>query len=158
MWRKITYPKCFSGRAIRSIYKKADLQNDFTTWYCCYPNNNQDTLHFLDKYSKSSIVSQPTCEGAKFSQKGGNMYQGGDKKPYDKITGIQKSVSVARKFTQHLIFHKTTRMTKSNKSAEEAMMTSTELFDPINQSSLISEGLKIKWRIVSPKWRQILIS
>ena len=45
-------------------------------------------------------MSQPTFEGAYFPQKGGNMYQAGDKKTYDKICWMKKNASsVTRKVT-----------------------------------------------------------
>jgi hypothetical protein len=51
---------------------KVDLQNDFTTGDDRYPKNRQSTLHLLDKYSKSIIVSPMTSsEGMSFAQKGG---------------------------------------------------------------------------------------
>jgi hypothetical protein len=51
---------------------KVDLQNDFTTGDDHYPKNRQATLHVLDKYSKSIIVSPTTSsEGTSFAQKGG---------------------------------------------------------------------------------------
>ena len=51
---------------------KVDLQNDFTTGDDRYPKNRQATLHLLDKYSKSVVVSQTTSsEGASFAQRGG---------------------------------------------------------------------------------------
>ena len=51
---------------------KVDLQNDFTTGDDRYPKNRQATLHLLDKYSKSVIVSPTTpTEGPSFAQKGG---------------------------------------------------------------------------------------
>jgi hypothetical protein len=50
---------------------KVDLQNDFTTGDDRYPKNRQSTLHLLDKYSKSTIVTTtPTSEGAAFGQRG----------------------------------------------------------------------------------------
>jgi hypothetical protein len=50
---------------------KVDLQNDFTTRYNHYPRNRQQTLHLLDKYSKTVIPKVTQSEGASFSQKGG---------------------------------------------------------------------------------------
>jgi hypothetical protein len=50
---------------------KVDLQNDFTTGDDRYPKNRQSTLHLLDKYSKSIIVSPTTSsEGTSFAQQG----------------------------------------------------------------------------------------
>jgi hypothetical protein len=52
---------------------KVDLQNDFTTGDDRYPKNRQQTLHLLDKYSKSMIVTQTNpSEGSAFVQKGGS--------------------------------------------------------------------------------------
>jgi hypothetical protein len=51
---------------------KVDLQNDFTTGDDRYPKNRQSTLHLLDKYSKTAIVSATTSEGTAFAQRGGN--------------------------------------------------------------------------------------
>ena len=86
---------------------KIYLQNDFTIGNDRYPNISQATLQFLDKYSKSSIVSQHTSEGSPFSKKGRNKYQGGDNKTYDNITGRQKNASgVERKVAQRLIVQK----------------------------------------------------
>jgi hypothetical protein len=51
---------------------KVDLQNDFTTGDDRYYKNRQQTLHLLDKYSKSMIVTQTNpSEGTAFAQKGG---------------------------------------------------------------------------------------
>jgi hypothetical protein len=49
-----------------------DLQNDFTTGDHRYPKNRQATLHLLDKYSKSIVVSPTsTSKGSLFAQRGG---------------------------------------------------------------------------------------
>jgi hypothetical protein len=50
---------------------KVDLQNDFTTGDNRYSKNRQQTLHFLDKYSKTVIPKVTQSEGASFAQKGG---------------------------------------------------------------------------------------
>jgi hypothetical protein len=50
---------------------KMDLQNDFTTGDNCYPKNRQQTLHLLDKYSKTVIPKVTQSEGTSFAQKGG---------------------------------------------------------------------------------------
>ena len=85
MRRKVIYPIFFSGReASSTTSQKPNIQNDFNTGNDWYPKTRQDTLHFLDKYRKSAIVSQLTSEGAEFSQKGGNKYQCRYKKTYDK--------------------------------------------------------------------------
>jgi hypothetical protein len=65
---------------------KTDLQNDFTTGDNHYPKTRQQTLHLLDKCSKSAVTKPISCEGASFAQGGG----GGNgknkkKKPFDKV-------------------------------------------------------------------------
>ena len=51
---------------------KTDLQNDFATGNNYYPKARQQTLHLLDKYSKSAVVNKPSnSEGASFVQGGG---------------------------------------------------------------------------------------
>lgn len=71
---------------------KTDLQNDFTTGDNRYPKTRQETLHLLDKYTKT-VVSKPTqSEGTAFAQKGGKAGKGAGKgkkddskpKAYDK--------------------------------------------------------------------------
>jgi hypothetical protein len=61
---------------------KIDLQNDFTTGDNRYPKNRQATLHLLDKYSKSAVVSATTSEGTAFTQRGDKGK--GTQKPFDK--------------------------------------------------------------------------
>jgi hypothetical protein len=71
---------------------KVDLQNDFTTGENCYPKNRQQTLHLLDKYSKTVIPKVTQSEGTSFSHKGdrgsGRRYNGNgkghDSSTYDK--------------------------------------------------------------------------
>jgi hypothetical protein len=62
---------------------KVDLQNDFTTGDNHYPKTCQQTLHLLDKYSKTAVTKPTNSEGTSFAQRGGN---GNNKKkvPSDK--------------------------------------------------------------------------
>jgi hypothetical protein len=50
---------------------KVDLQNDFTTGDNCYPKNRHQTLHLLDKYSKTVVARVTHSEGTSFAQKSG---------------------------------------------------------------------------------------
>jgi hypothetical protein len=50
---------------------KVDLQNDFTTGNNRYPKNHQQTLHLLDKYTKTVVPKTTQSEGTLFAQKGG---------------------------------------------------------------------------------------
>jgi hypothetical protein len=56
---------------------KVDLRNDFTTSSNQYPKIRQQTLHLLDKYSKTVVVPKMTSsEGSSFAQKGGRGGRG----------------------------------------------------------------------------------
>jgi hypothetical protein len=59
---------------------KADLQNDFTTGDNRYPKNRQQTLHLLDKYSKTVLPKMTQSEGTSIVQKGGRGKGNGTKK------------------------------------------------------------------------------
>jgi hypothetical protein len=50
---------------------KVDLQNDFTTGNNRYPKNHQQTLHLLDKYSKTAVAKVTQYEGNSFAQRSG---------------------------------------------------------------------------------------
>jgi hypothetical protein len=57
---------------------KVDLRNDFTTGSNRYPKTHQQTLHLLNKYSKTVVVPKMTsCEGSSFAQNGGRGGRGG---------------------------------------------------------------------------------
>jgi hypothetical protein len=57
---------------------KVDLQNDFTTGDNRYPKNRQQTLHLLDKYSKTVFARATQSEGTSFAQ--GGTRSGSDNK------------------------------------------------------------------------------
>jgi hypothetical protein len=50
---------------------KVDLQKDFTTGDNRYPKDHQQTLHLLDKYSKTTVTRVTQSEGTSFAQKSG---------------------------------------------------------------------------------------
>jgi hypothetical protein len=58
---------------------KVDLRNDFTTGSNQYPKTHQQTLHLLDKYSKTIVVvpkMTTSSKGSSFTQKGGRGGRG----------------------------------------------------------------------------------
>ena len=66
---------------------KVDLQNEFTVGDNKYPKTRQQTLHLLDKYSKTAVPKAGQSEGTSFAQKGGKGNAKGGKgkdKPFDK--------------------------------------------------------------------------
>jgi hypothetical protein len=70
---------------------KVNFQNNFTTGGNCYPNNCQQTLHLLDKCSKTVVARATQSEGTSFAQRGGRGGGGGkasekreDSNTYDK--------------------------------------------------------------------------
>jgi hypothetical protein len=50
---------------------KVDLQNDFTTGDSGYPKNRQQTLHLLNKYSKTDVAKVTQYEVTSFAQRSG---------------------------------------------------------------------------------------
>jgi hypothetical protein len=75
--RYISYAFLHQSRAQHGNLK-VDLRNDFTTGSNRYPKTHQQTLHLLDKYSKTVIVPKTTpSEGSSFAQKGGRGDRGG---------------------------------------------------------------------------------
>jgi hypothetical protein len=55
-----------------------DLRNDFTASSNWYPKTHQQTLHLLNKYSKTVVVPKTTpSKGSSFTQKGGRGGRGG---------------------------------------------------------------------------------
>jgi hypothetical protein len=66
---------------------KVDFQNDFTTGDNRYPKNRQQTLHLLDKYSKTAVVKVNQSEGTSFAQRrgrgGGRGRRSGNGKIHD---------------------------------------------------------------------------
>jgi hypothetical protein len=75
--RYISYAFLRQSRAQHSNLK-VDLRNNFTTGSNRYPKTRQQTLHLLDKYSKTVVVPKMTSsEGSSFAQKGGRGGRGG---------------------------------------------------------------------------------
>jgi len=50
---------------------KVDLKNNFTTGNNHFPKTRQQTLHLLDKYSKTAVTKTTPSEGTSFAQSGG---------------------------------------------------------------------------------------
>jgi hypothetical protein len=66
------------------IKLKSGLIDDFTTGNNNYPKNRQQTLHLLDKYSKTVVPKAPPSEGTAFAHKGGTGDDPKDREPFDK--------------------------------------------------------------------------
>jgi hypothetical protein len=71
-----------------------NFQNDFTTGDTRYPKNRQQTLHLLDKYSKTVVAKVTHSEGTSFTQKSGqgkgNRCINGNGKGHDSSTYNKK--------------------------------------------------------------------
>jgi hypothetical protein len=84
---------------------KVDLQNDFTTGDNHYPKTRQQTLHLLDKYSKTTVTKPTNSEGASFAQGGGGGSAKGKKhkETFDKAepngAGTKSSAAPSNLFT-----------------------------------------------------------
>jgi hypothetical protein len=68
---------------------KVDLQNDFIAVNNRYPNNWQQSLHLLDKYSKTYVAKLTQSEGTSFAQRsgrgGGRGGRSGNGKRHDNL-------------------------------------------------------------------------
>jgi hypothetical protein len=71
-----------------------DLQKDFTTGDNRYPKNRQQTLHLVDKYSKTVVANVTHSEGTLFAQRvrrgGGKQISSSNGKVRDSITYDKK--------------------------------------------------------------------
>ena len=55
--------------ATQHVNLKVNLQNDYTTGDNHYPKTRQQTLHLLDKYTKTAVPRTTPSEGLSFAQK-----------------------------------------------------------------------------------------
>jgi hypothetical protein len=95
---------------------KVDLQNDLTTGYNRYPKNLQQTLHLLDKYSKTVIPKVTQSEGTSFAQKGGR----GDGRSYNGNGKCHDSSTYDKKYYKcHKMEHPATHCGKKSKSNDD---------------------------------------
>jgi hypothetical protein len=91
---------------------KVDLQNDFTTGDNHYLKTRQQTLHLLNKYSKTAVTTTTNSEGASFAQRGGS---GARKKkaPFDKAYWKGKTY-----FKCNEKYHPSSHCPKANKTVK----------------------------------------
>jgi hypothetical protein len=87
---------------------KVNLQNYFTKGDNCYPNNHQQTMHLLDKYSNTVVACATQYEGTDFAQiggRGGGCGRASEKAKTPTLTIIsgerkRNATSFTRKYTQ----------------------------------------------------------
>jgi hypothetical protein len=95
---------------------KVYLQNNFTRGDNLYPNNHQQTLHLLDKYSKTVVARVTHSEGTSFAQKsgqgGGNRGINGNGKGHDSSTYDKKYWKDKECYRCHKKGHPTTHCPK----------------------------------------------
>jgi hypothetical protein len=99
-----------------------DLQNNFTTGDNHYPKNRQQTLHFLDKYSKTVIPKVTHSEGTSFSQKGarvGGQSYNGNGKGHNSSTYGKKYWKGKECYKCHKMGHPATHCGKKSKSNDD---------------------------------------
>ena len=118
--------------------RRVDLQNDFTTGDDRYPKNRQQTLHLLDKYSKSNIVQTNPFEGMAFAQKGGSPNRQDD--IYDKKYWKDKEY-----FNCHKKGHPSTHCcaSKANDNNDKTVSSKTSKASKSSKSSKASKTSNI---------------
>jgi hypothetical protein len=115
---------------------KVDLQNDFTRGDNRYPKNRQQTLHLLDKYSKTVIPKVTQSEGTSFAQKGGRgsgrSYHGNgkghDSSTYDKKYWTDKECYIC-----HKIGHPATHCGKKSNSNDDDNSSAAATFSSVKK-------------------------
>jgi hypothetical protein len=103
---------------------KTDLQNDFTIGDNRYPKNRQQTLHLLDKYSKTAVSKKDPNEGSSFAQKGTR---------FDGITadGYEKGI-------HRLTVRPTRRRLRRRRTTTTTTTTTTISLAPVQRAALKS--------------------
>jgi hypothetical protein len=95
---------------------KVVLQNNFTTGNNRYPKNLQQTLHLLDKYSKTVVAKVTRSECTSFAQKsgrgGGNQSSSGNGKGLDSSTYDKKYCNDKECYKYHKKGHPATHCPK----------------------------------------------
>jgi hypothetical protein len=107
---------------------KMDLQNYFTTGDNLYPKNRQQTLHLLDKYSKTVVAKVTHSEGTSFAQKGGrgggNRSSSGNGKGRDSSTYDKKYWNDRECYKCHKKGHPATHFPKKPSDNDDRSMAS----------------------------------
>jgi hypothetical protein len=101
---------------------KVDLQNDFTTGYNRYPKNRQQTLYFLDKYSKNVVPKVTQSECTSFAQKcgrGSGRSYNGKGKGHESSTHDKKYWKDNECYKCHKMGHPATHCGKKSNSNED---------------------------------------
>jgi hypothetical protein len=115
---------------------KVDLQNDFTTGDNRYPKNRQQTLHLLDKYSKTVIPKVTQSEGTSFALKGG---RGGGQsytvngKDHDSGTYDKKYWKDKECYKCHKMGHPETHCGKKSNSNDDEDSSAAETVNSIKK-------------------------
>jgi hypothetical protein len=104
------------------------LKNDFTIGDNRYPNNRQQILHLLEKYSKTVVTRVTHSEGISFAQKGGigggNRSSRGNGKGSDSSTCDKEYWNGKERYKCHKKGHPATRCLKKPSDNDDRSMAS----------------------------------
>jgi hypothetical protein len=107
---------------------KVDFQNDFTTGDNRYPKNRQQTLHILDKYSKTMITKVKRSEGTSFAKKSGrggcNLISNGNGKGHGSSTYDKRYWKEKECYKCHKKGHPATHCPKKPSDVDDRSMAS----------------------------------
>jgi hypothetical protein len=101
---------------------KVDIQNDFTTGDNRYPENRQQTLHVLDKYSKNVVPKVKKSEGTSFAQRrgrGSGRSYNGNGKGHESSTYDKKYWKDKECYKCHKMGHPATNFGKKSNTNED---------------------------------------
>jgi hypothetical protein len=106
-----------------------DLQNYFTTGVNNYPNNHQQTLHLLEKYSNTVVHRVTQSEGTSFSHKsgrgGGSRGSNGNGKDHDSSTYEKNYWKYKKCYKFHKKGHPVTHCPKNPSYDDDRSLAST---------------------------------
>jgi hypothetical protein len=132
---------------------KMDLQNDFMTGNNRYPRNRQQTLHLLNKYSKSAVSNMTPSEGASFTQRGKQGQQGGNQNAVDSYD--KKFCKNKECFKCHKKGHPALHFPKKDDDDDDDAKSSASMASSIKKLTKEVKSMNKKFSLINAQLQQI---
>jgi hypothetical protein len=133
------------------------LQKDFITGDNRYPKNRQQTLHLLDKYSKTVVAKVTHSEGTSFAQKGGrggsNRSSSGSDKGRDSSTYDKKYWNDKECYNYHKKGHPATHFSK--KPSDDDDRSTASAASRVNKLKKDFKSIKKAFTMVNTQLAQL---